>query len=90
MSEGIPFMETSRKRFKMLVKFYSRKQHADKMLAGKLLARRLKKFRETEDSARRDEHEGTMLWEKGKLSLRIRSGESEWVETCRPTTSLVQ
>ena len=71
-------METSRKRFKMLVKFYSRKQHADKMLAGKLLARRLKKFRETEDSARRDEHEGTMLWEKGKLSLRIRSGESEW------------
>ena len=74
------FMETSRKRFLMLVKFYSRKQYADKMLDGKLLARRLKKFRETEDVERRDEYEGTMLLEleEGKLSFRIRAGDGEW------------
>ena len=72
----MPFMETSRKRFLMLVKSYSRKQYANKMLAGKLHARRLKKFRETEDLARRDEYEGTMLWEEGTLSLR--NGDGEW------------
>ena len=69
-------METSRKRFLMLVKFYSQKEYADKMLAGQLRARRLKTFRETEDLARRDDYEGTMLWEEGTLSLR--NGEGEW------------
>ena len=68
---GIP-----RKRFFVLVKFYSRKKHADKMLAGKLFAGRLWKFRETEDPARRDEFEGTMLWEGGILTLRTDDSES--------------
>lgn len=70
-------METSEKRFLMLVKFFDRKQYADKMLAGKLRAGRLKKFRETEDIVRRDKFEGTMLWEGGTLS--VRSDEGEWL-----------
>ena len=69
-------METSRKRFLMLVKFFSRKEHADKMLAGKLRAGRLKKFRKTEDQVRCDDFEGTMLWEGGTLTLRTGDGES--------------
>ncbi len=69
-------METSKKRFLMLVKFFSRKQHADKMLAGGLRAGRLKKFRDTEDQARRDDFEGTILWEGGTLTLRGGEGES--------------
>lgn len=68
---GIP-----RKRFVVLVKFYSRKKHAAKMLAGELRASRLKKFRETEDRARRDEFEGTMLWEGGTFTIRTDEGES--------------
>lgn len=68
-------METSNKRFLMLVKFCSRKEHAEKMLAGELFARRLKEFRETEDLVRRDEFEGTMLWEGGTLTLRAGGGE---------------
>ena len=69
-------METPRKRFLMLVKCYSSKEHADKMLAGQLYAGRLKKFRETEDQARRDDFEGTMLWDDGTLTLRTGEGES--------------
>ena len=69
-------MEAPRERFLMLVKFYSSKKHADKMLAGELRAGRLKKFRETEDPVRRDEFEGTMLWEGGTLTLRTDGGES--------------
>ena len=69
-------MDTLRKRFLMLVKFYSDKDDADKMLAGQLYAGRLWKFRETEDPARRDEFEGTMLWENGILTLRNDDGES--------------
>ena len=60
----------------MLVKCYRDKDHADKMLAGELHAGRLWKFRETEDRARRDEFEGTMLWEDGILTLRAGEGES--------------
>ena len=69
-------METPRKRFRMLVKFFTEKQHADKMLAGELQAGRLRKFRETEDQARRDDFEGTMLLEEGTLTLRTGEGES--------------
>ena len=58
-------MDTSSKRLLMLVKFCSAKQHADEALAGRLFAGRLKEFRKTEDLARRDECEGTMLWEGG-------------------------
>ena len=69
-------MGTSTKRFLMLVKFYNKKEHADKMLAGELSAGRLKAFRDTEDQARRDHFEGTMLWEGGTLTLRTSEGES--------------
>ena len=68
--------ETSTKRFLMLVKFFAKKQHADKMLSGELRAGRLKKFRETEDQARRDDLEGTVLWKGGTLTLRSGEGES--------------
>ena len=71
-------METSRICFQLLVKFYSRKQHADKMLAGELRAGRLKKFRETEDPVRRDEYEGTMLWENENVEVSLRPGDGEW------------
>ena len=69
-------MGTSTKRFLMLVKFYNKKEHADKMLAGELRAGRLKAFRDTEDQARRDHFEGTILWEGGTLTLRTGEGES--------------
>ena len=72
----VEFMETSRKRLLMLVKFYSQKKYADKMLAGELRALRLNKFREMEDPVRHDEYEGTILWEEGTLSLR--NGDGEW------------
>lgn len=70
-------MQTTRKRFLMLVKFFSRKRHADKMLAGELRARRLKKFREIEDVVRLDKYEGTMLWEGGTIS--VQSDDGEWL-----------
>ncbi len=69
-------MEASKKRFLMLVKFFSKKRYADKMLAGELRAGRLKSFRDTEDQARLDDFEGTMLWEGGTLTLRTGEGES--------------
>ena len=68
-------MKTSKKRFLMLVKFCSRKEHADKMLAGEFRASRLKKFRETEDLIRRDDCEGTMLLEGETLTLRAGDGK---------------
>lgn len=70
-------METQRKRFLLLVKFFDRKQYADKMLAGKLRAGRLKKFRETADLVRRDEYEGTMLLEG--VTLSVQSDDGEWL-----------
>ena len=60
----------------MLVKFFSEKEYADKMLSGELRAGRLRKFRETEDQARRDDLEGTILWGGGTLTLRSSEGES--------------
>lgn len=69
-------MATTRTRFLMLVKFFARKQYAERMLAGELWAGRLKKFRDTEDQTRRDGFEGTVLWEGGTLTLRSGEGES--------------
>ena len=71
-----PLMETPSERFLMLVKFFSEKEYADKMLSGELRAGRLKRFRETEDHARRDDLEGTILWEGGTITLRSSEGES--------------
>lgn len=60
----------------VFVKIFDKKEHADAFRDGEMLARRLKHFREIEEvSARRDEHEGTILLEDGTWSIEDDDGE---------------
>ena len=60
----------------LLVKFYNKKEYADKMLAGELCAGRLRAYRDTEDQARRDPSEGVTLWKQAVFTLRTSEGKS--------------
>ena len=64
------------RRFLMLVKFFNRKKHAEEMMDGTIWAGRLKCFRKTEDAARRDTLEGTILLEGRTLTLKTDAGDS--------------
>ena len=62
--------------FLLLVKVFEEKEHADDFQDGLLYARRLKHFRNEEDEKRRDEHEGTVLFdEEWKFSVQDDDGE---------------
>ena len=63
-------------RLLLLVKFFDRKEHAEGMMDGTIRAGRLKCFRKTEDAARRDSLEGTILLEGGTLTLETDEGDS--------------
>lgn len=55
----------------MLLKYFTKKAHADKMLDGNLFAQRLKAFRNHEDSIRADSKEGTFLIQKDDPSFAL-------------------
>ena len=70
--------------FGFLVKFFSKKEHADAFRDGLLYSRKLKHFREDhDDPLRRDKHEGAILLEGGQLSMQV---DNQWipVETVGP------
>ena len=58
------------------MKFFDKKEYAEGMMDGTIRAGRLKCFRETEDAARRDDLEGTILLEGGTLTLKTDAGDS--------------
>ncbi len=60
----------------MLVKFFDKKEHAEGMMDGTIRAGRLKCFRKTEDAARRDNLEGTILLEGVTLTVTTDEGDS--------------
>ena len=60
----------------MLVKFFDRKEYAEQMMDGIIRAGRLKGFRKTEDAARRDNLEGTILLEGVTLTIKTDDGDS--------------
>ena len=70
--------------FGFLVKFFSKKEHADAFRDGLLYSRKLKHFREDhDDPLRRDKYEGAILLEGGQLSMQV---DNQWipVETVGP------
>ena len=60
----------------MLVKFFDKKEHAEGMMDGTIRAGRLKCFRKTEDAARRDNLEGTILLEGVTFTVTTDEGDS--------------
>ncbi len=79
---------TSKKRFGSLVlpiKFYGKKEHAEKFMGGHLYANRIGYFRAIEeDSQRSDPDEGWVQQEGGKLTLGVEGGEQHPIEVEEP------